>query len=1011
MRKFLTLVLIIVALFTATTFVIAQAEGITINGIDDSEFPILRLLVTVIGSDGRPVLGLTEADFEALAAGRDAEVVQVEEIRNAELAVSVVLVLDSSESMFGVPLDDQKAAANLLLDNLRPSDEVAVIDFDSEVRLAQPFTSDFAAARDVVNSATAGGVTALYQAVYDSVEVVLNEATNPRRVVVLVTDGHEFGGRSTRAAAEGINFANENGIPFFAIGFGSIYEPYLRSLGDGTGGRTYILPSSGQLEEAFDFISNFLRSQYLVTIAPDLEPDGSPAPITLRSGASSTSRGYVTPDLYPTPSIVDLPAQPIGEVTNTTVIGEAPRQFGQLDVAIDGETVTLENPAINGENTRIEGSVQIDPFALPPGEHTLTVTATDSLGGSRSTTQTFSVAELPLIFNVGGIDLGEIINQPGLRTVAADIVQTQGAIESVTFAVDSEVFETDREAPYSAEFNLQSLQPGTHILTLTARNIFGQESVQDIPFTIAEPPTPTPTNTPVPPSATPAPPTNTPVPPSATAVPPTATPVPLTNTPVPPTNTLVSPTSTVIPATVAAAVPTNTAVPAVIGGGPLVFTTRGIEQGEVVTSAARAVRVLLGEGVSAESVTFALDREEIDRDLAAPYIVTIPIGRLAAGTHVLDITVTGTAGEEGTTQIAFTVPEATPTAVRTPANVTAPVIATAVPLSLTIEGIDLGEVIAGGVRTVEVTLPEGAQVESIDFTLNGDEISTDTEAPYSVDIDTDALEPGAYILGIIATGAAGDTASEEVPFTIVEAAEEATITAEPTAAVETTEVPLTFTTAGITTGETIGGETRTIEVTFPDEVEVESVTFALDTEEISTDTEAPYTFEIDTSALTPGEHELEITATGVNGETASEAITFNVSAEAAAAPLTFSFANLTEGETVAESTRIVEVVPGDNVNASGVTFALDGVDVATDDAAPFTFEIDTSMLEAGVHTLTATMRSTDGVEVAESISFNVPARAAAPNDLLLIGGTTLLLLLLLASWLTAGRRMRRSTSR
>ena len=76
-------------------------------------------------------------------------------------------------------------------------------------------------------------------------------------------------------------------------------------------------------------------------------------------------------------------------------------------------------------------------------------------------------------------------------------------------------------------------------------------------------PTPTPTNTPVPPTATNTP-TNTPVPPTATntptntPVPPTATSTP-TNTPVPPTATN-TPTNTPVPPT-ATNTPTNTPVP------------------------------------------------------------------------------------------------------------------------------------------------------------------------------------------------------------------------------------------------------------------------------------------------------------------------------------------------------------------------------------------------------------------------------------------------------------------
>ncbi|MBN1354887.1 S8 family serine peptidase [bacterium] len=79
-------------------------------------------------------------------------------------------------------------------------------------------------------------------------------------------------------------------------------------------------------------------------------------------------------------------------------------------------------------------------------------------------------------------------------------------------------------------------------------------------------PTPTPTNTPIPPTDTPVPPTDTPVPPTDTPVPPTDTPAPPTETPVPPTDTPEPtnthiPTFTPVPSTETPVPPTDTPVP------------------------------------------------------------------------------------------------------------------------------------------------------------------------------------------------------------------------------------------------------------------------------------------------------------------------------------------------------------------------------------------------------------------------------------------------------------------
>jgi len=94
------------------------------------------------------------------------------------------------------------------------------------------------------------------------------------------------------------------------------------------------------------------------------------------------------------------------------------------------------------------------------------------------------------------------------------------------------------------------------------------------PTATAVPPTPTsvpptpvpPTDTAAPPTATETP-TATAVPPTATTVPPTPTSVPPTDTAVPPTPTEVPPTATPVPATVAAEVPTLAPTPVAGGGG------------------------------------------------------------------------------------------------------------------------------------------------------------------------------------------------------------------------------------------------------------------------------------------------------------------------------------------------------------------------------------------------------------------------------------------------------------
>lgn len=947
MRRILYLLLLIAALAGVTTIVAAQANaGITIVSIDDTEYPILRIFATVTASNGRPITGLTEADFRAQAEGRDANLVSVEEIVDSDAGLSVVLVVDSSESMFEAPLSDTQNAANILIDALEPSDEIAIVDFDSEVRVVQPFTNDFNAARAAVAGAEAGGITALYQAAYDGVETLVNNASNPRRVLVLVTDGHEFGDRSQRTRDEAIQLAQTNGIPVFAVGFGSVYPPYLTALGDGTGGRTYLLPSSAQLEDAFNFISNFLRSQYIITIAPDLVPDGGIAPISLSAADFSATQDYQKPNLLPIPAVLNVPGQPIAIPTDVTISASAPRGFGDVIVRIDGQPVEFNSAAFDTASGDFTGTLTLDPFALAPGAYELSVEAVDTQGGSRTTTRPFVIAALPLLVQASGIEVGETIDEDSPRTVTASIVQSQAAVESVAFVLNGEELVADGEAPYTVEVPVQELAPGTYVLMVTATNALNQSGVQELTFSIPEPPTPTPT--PVPPTATP-----TPVPPTATPtrVPPTATPPPPTATP-----TTVPPTATTAP-------PTATPTIVVTQAAAFAFSTSGIVLGETVDAPARAVRAIIIGGEAA-NVRFELDGEAIDVDTAAPYVVSIDMRALEAGAHVLEVIAESTTGETQTETLPFTIAERTPTPTITPAGVTAPLISTPTAVvtsfELSLSGLDLGSVVTAPLVEVEVVAPEGVELANVTFSLDGEEIALDDEAPFTAEFETADLAPGAHVLEAAAESSAGATGSVAVPFTIPEAVVEATAAVTEVVAVAT-----------------------------------EPPTQAAATEAA---TEAPSATAAEATAAPA-----DATATEADA-TATETVVEATAQAAEPVALAFTLSGIAPGESVGDATRTVTAEAGEGVVAESVTFSLDGEEIGTDAEAPYSVEINTGGLTPGEHTLSAVMSNAAGETVEQSLTFGIRQPL---NDLLLWGGGTLLLLLLGAAWTLKTERARR----
>ncbi len=549
---------------------------VEIGSIDDSEFPRLKLLVSVLEEDTIPLLDLTQDDFTTLVDGQNVTIVSVENIRDRNLPISVVLVIDSSESMLGRPMANAKEAAIAFVDQLAPVDEVAIVDFDSTVRVAQEFTSDFEAARNAINGLTADGRTALYDASAFGAEVAL-QANNTRRFVVFLTDGNEYGKISTNPPEAGPTLASENNITFYTIGLGYGIDPrYLEEMAAQTRGQFYQTPNSEELVAIYDFLANYLRTQYIITIEPALEPDGAEHQIQVDAAGSTATTTYTTPDLYPQFAVTGLPEGPISEVTTVQITSSAERGLNEYSasaaegVIFDPAANVTADPATN----TVTFDFVIDPYLLAPGEtHTITTTVSDQAGGSREFALDFEVVALPPVFEITGLP-EEMVSLPTVE-VGINVTQQQTPFESVTYSIDGTPVAAPTDAPYEATLDILAIGPGAHTLSVDVVDASGTTTVSR-EFTVDEQlfitPSPTPTNTPThtptptptdtsTPTETPSPtetatdtptPTDTatftPVPtdttePTATAVPPSETPLP-TDTPIPPTVTPLPPSET-----------------------------------------------------------------------------------------------------------------------------------------------------------------------------------------------------------------------------------------------------------------------------------------------------------------------------------------------------------------------------------------------------------------------------------------------------------------------------------
>jgi Ca-activated chloride channel family protein len=213
-------------------------------------------LVTV---DGRPLLGLTAADFEVRDNGTPQQVTM---LGAGSLPLSVTLLLDMSGSLREERLDALRVAGKTLLDRLAPEDRVALTTFSYDVEALQPLTADFSAVRRSLDTITSEGPTALVDAMYAAATVA--EAGERRHLLIVFSDGLDTtswldsdavirAAQRSETVVYGVTTAVRWRIP-----------PPLREVSEATGGSVLEVDSSS-LPNAFARILDEFRQRYILS--------------------------------------------------------------------------------------------------------------------------------------------------------------------------------------------------------------------------------------------------------------------------------------------------------------------------------------------------------------------------------------------------------------------------------------------------------------------------------------------------------------------------------------------------------------------------------------------------------------------------------------------------------------------------------------------------------------------------------------------------------------------------
>jgi VWFA-related protein len=471
-------VLAIIAVAIPGWAVLAQASvNLAITEVDDSAFPQVTALVTVSDEVGLPITGLEQLAFTLTEDDIPVGNFAVAEFQNTEGAIAFALAIDTSGSMIGDALAGTVLAAEGFIEGLVPADQVGLITFDDEARTIAELTQDKESVVQAVRELTAGGYTAMYDAIVMSCDM-LRDFTAGRRAIVLITDGENVRGE-VRDVDTALLCPLQETIPIYAIGFGTdIDATTLHEISEQTGGIDQIKPGSEGMMAEFARVLQHLRQQYRLEFESSFLADSASHTLTVavdHAGMhAEAAADFVGRAVEMSISVIGLQdGQDVGGAVDLEIAVEAPGDVLPVNLLLDGQplsTVSPEDPLYTW-----------DTMPLAEGEYVLTVQATDDIGNTGSREYRLNVRR-PVRITWQNPVAGDDISGSTLLTITID---SMASLANVNYYADSGLLGTASDDPFTFEWDLAGVSPGAHVLRAVATDVNNYTGEAEISITVA----------------------------------------------------------------------------------------------------------------------------------------------------------------------------------------------------------------------------------------------------------------------------------------------------------------------------------------------------------------------------------------------------------------------------------------------------------------------------------------------------------------------------------------------
>lgn len=239
---------------------------------------LTTVTATVTDKDGRLVPGLPRDQFEVFEDGQPQEITQ---FTSGRVPVSLGVLLDASDSMYGRRIAEARGAIDHFVGELLgPDDEFALMVFNHHQQVLSDWTGDRSAASRLLEPVRPWGATAIYDAIMAAIPMA-DTRHKQRAALLVLSDGADTA--SDTVLRELRDALRRTDLFIYAIGVDSagrrpinaaVNAATLAQITDPSGGGTRIVHDMSEVSTALEQIAQELNSQYLIGYSSPRPPDG-----------------------------------------------------------------------------------------------------------------------------------------------------------------------------------------------------------------------------------------------------------------------------------------------------------------------------------------------------------------------------------------------------------------------------------------------------------------------------------------------------------------------------------------------------------------------------------------------------------------------------------------------------------------------------------------------------------------------------------------------------------------